>query len=153
MSLNKMPKPILIIEDSPEDFEVLERAFKKADLDIPLFRCKSGQEALDFLFRDGAFKDYPASPIPALILLDLNMPGTDGYTVLQALKKDDRLKSIPVIVLSTSKSADDVRRSYQSGANSYIQKPEDMQGYVSMAQIIKTYWFGCSILPLQWGNA
>lgn len=150
--LSKSPKPILIVEDSPEDFEVLERAFKKAHLDTPFIRCKNGQEALNFLYRKGVYEEYTNVPQPSLILLDLNMPGTDGYSVLEKVKDDENLKSIPVIVLSTSRSIEDVKRSYQSGANSYIQKPEDMQGYIDMAEIIKTYWFSCSILPLQWGN-
>lgn len=146
MTANKI-RPILVIEDSPEDFEVLVRAFSKAEILLPLYRCKDGDEALEFIFRRGRYESDPYAITPALILLDLNLPGTDGYKVLSQIKEDKSIRSLPVIVLSTSKSDTDVRKSYDAGANNYMQKPVDMDGYVRMARMIKTYWFECSILP------
>lgn len=137
----------MVVEDSPEDFEVLERAFRKAEFEIPLYRCKDGKEALDLLYKEESFRNYPNHMEPPLILLDLNMPGMDGHTLLETVKDDDELKYIPIVVLSTSGSIDDIHRSYQSGANSYIQKPGNMQGYVDMVKHIKSYWFDCSSLP------
>ncbi len=140
-------KPILVIEDSPEDFEVLVRAFNKAEILLPLYRCKDGADALEFLFKRGRYENDPYAVSPAVILLDLNMPGTDGYEVLREIKTNRALFLTPVIVLSTSKSESDVKKSYELGANSYIQKPVDMEGYVRMAKMIKSYWFECSVLP------
>ena len=149
MTQKKKPVPILVVEDSPEDFEVLERACKKAGFDVPLYRCKNGEEAVNLLYKEGEFEHYPSDANPALILLDLNLPGLDGHALMETIKDDQQLRYIPIIVLSTSGSSDDVLRSYQNGANSYIQKPEDMQGYVSMVQDIKTYWFCRSKIPFQ----
>lgn len=142
-------RPILVVEDSPEDFEVLQRAFKKAEILLPLLHCDGGDDALDFLFAKGKYAGANAPDRPSLIVLDLNMPGTDGFTVLERIKaKDSQLAQIPTVVLSTSRSEDDVRRSYRSGANSYIPKPVDMTGYVKMAELLKCYWFECSLLSV-----
>ena len=140
-------KPILVIEDSPEDFEVLVRAFNKAEILLPLYRCKDGDDAIEILFRKWRYEQDPFVVTPTIILLDLNMPGTDGYEVLAKIKGNKESMKTPVIVLSTSKSEDDVKRSYEAGANNYIQKPVDMDGYVRMARMLKSYWFECSILP------
>lgn len=147
--------PILVVEDSPEDFEVLERAFKKSGFDIPLQRCKDGQDALDLLYKEGAYENLPKHAKPSLILLDLNMPGLDGHALLESLKDDDAngLSKIPIVVLSTSSSDNDINQSYQRGANSYIQKPDDMKGYVEMVNDIKDYWFSRCSLPTCWVSA
>ena len=84
-----------------------------------------------------------------MILLDLNMPGLDGHTLLENVKDDDRLRHIPIIVLSTSSNLDDVNKSYRNGANSYIQKPGDMSGYVNMVRELQDYWFVRCQLPVQ----
>jgi CheY-like chemotaxis protein len=141
-------RPILVVEDSPEDFEVLQRAFRKAEILLPLLRCVDGDDALDFLYVRGDYTPETAPP-PALVVLDLNMPGTDGFGVLERIKTDDALMQIPTVVLSTSRSEEDVRRAYKSGANSYISKPVDMSGYVRMAELLKSYWFECSVLATQ----
>lgn len=153
MQGNNKKIPVLVVEDSQEDFEVLVRACERAGFDMPLRRCKDGQEALEYLYREGAFENYPKNEQPPFILLDLNMPGMDGHTLMETIKDDDDFKYIPVIVLSTSGNSDDVFRSYQNGANSYIQKPDDLKGYVKMVEQIRAYWFECSMLPMQWGTA
>ena len=141
--------PILVIEDSSEDFEVLERAFKKAGFTVPLHRCKNGQEATNLLYREGEYEFFPKEAEPSMILLDLNMPGLDGHTLLENVKDDDRLRHIPIIVLSTSSNLDDVNKCYRNGANSYIQKPGDMSGYVNMVRELQDYWFVRCQLPVQ----
>jgi CheY-like chemotaxis protein len=141
------PQAILLVEDSPEDFEVTVRALRKAGLANPIFRCEDGDEALDFLSRRGRFADPEAAPRPGIILLDLNLPGTDGREVLAAVKADPALRPIPVVVLTTSTDERDIDRCYQAGANSYVNKPVDLEGFMRAIQGLKDYWFEIVILP------
>ena len=138
---------ILLVEDSPEDYETTVRALKKAGLANPIFRCESGDEALDFLYQRGAYSDPASAPRPGIVLLDLNLPGTDGREVLAEVKGNTDLQSIPVLVLTTSSDERDIERCYQSGANSYIKKPVDLLGFMQAVQSLKDYWFEVVILP------
>ena len=140
-------QPILLVEDSPEDFEATRRALQKSGLRNPVYRCADGDEALDFLHRRGVFADPATSPRPGIILLDLNLPGTDGREVLSDIKQDERLKQIPVIVLTTSSDERDVDACYRAGANSYIQKPVDMDGFIKAIERLNDFWFEVVILP------
>jgi two-component system response regulator len=137
-------QPILLVEDSPEDFETTERAFRRSGLKNPIQRCADGDEALDFLFRRGQYADAPR---PGVILLDLNLPGTDGREVLSEIKADAELKQIPVIVLTTSSDTRDVSACYRAGANSYIQKPVDLDGFMKAIERLNDFWFEVVILP------
>lgn len=138
---------ILLVEDSPEDYETTVRALTKAGLGNPIFRCESGDEALDFLYRRGAYSDPASAPRPGVVLLDLNLPGTDGREVLAEVKGDANLRSIPILVLTTSSDERDIERCYQAGANSYIKKPVDLVGFMQAVQSLKDYWFEVVILP------
>jgi two-component system response regulator len=138
---------ILVIEDSPADYEATLRALRKAGLANPIFRCSDGDDALDFLFRRGASTDPDRAPRPSVILLDLNLPGTDGREVLAEIKADDSLKSIPVVVLTTSTDERDIQKCYLAGANSYMKKPVDLLGFISAIQRLKDYWFEIAVLP------
>lgn len=140
-------QPILLIEDSPEDYEATVRAFERSGLRNPIFRCEDGDNALDFLHRRGRYADPEQAPRPGVILLDLNLPGTDGRDVLTEIKQDDRLKQIPVIVLTTSDDARDVEACYRAGANSYVQKPVDMDGFLRAIERLNGYWFEVVVLP------
>lgn len=140
-------QPILIVEDSQEDFEATVRAFKKSGLANPIFHCKDGDEALDFLFNRGEYADPAEAPGPGIILLDLNLPGTDGREVLSEIKKDNKLKKIPVVVLTTSSDERDIEQCYNNGASSYIIKPVGFSGFVKAIQRLKDYWFEIVILP------
>ena len=146
-----MPKtpnqPILLIEDSPEDYEATLRAFRRSGLKNPIHRCEDGEEALDYLFRRGRYTEPASSPCPGVVLLDLNLPGTDGREVLAAIKGDERLKEIPVVVLTTSSDERDINACYRAGANSYIQKPVDIDGFVKAIERLNGYWFEVVILP------
>ena len=140
-------RTILIVEDSDDDFLATTRAFKKAGLHNPVRRCTNGDQALDYLFRRGEFADPARSPCPGVILLDLNLPGLDGRDVLRAIKSDAHLKAIPVIVLTTSSAEQDIKRCYEDGANSYVQKPVDLAGFILAISRLKDYWFEVAILP------
>lgn len=142
-----LSQPILLVEDSPEDFETTERAFRRSGLKNPIYRCADGDEALDFLHRRGRYADPDKAPRPGVILLDLNLPGTDGREVLSEIKNDPDLKQIPVIVLTTSKDERDVEVCYRCGANSYIQKPVDLDGFMKAIERLNDYWFEVVILP------
>jgi CheY-like chemotaxis protein len=144
---NTPNQPILLVEDSPEDFEATLRAFQRAGLKNPVRRCEDGDDALDYLFRRGRYADPEEAPRPGVILLDLNLPGTDGRQVLSEIKAADHLKEIPVIVLTTSSDERDINACYRAGANSYIQKPVDLEGFVQAIERLNGYWFEVVILP------
>ena len=140
---------ILIVEDSPEDYEATSRALKRWRLANPIFHCRDGDEAMDFLCRRGVFKDPANSPRPGLILLDLNLPGTDGCEVLERIKTDPDLRRIPVVMLTTSNDCKDVDFCYNAGANSYMQKPVDMASFIQSIGKLADYWFDVALIPLQ----
>jgi CheY-like chemotaxis protein len=138
---------ILLVEDNPDDYEAAIRSFKAAHLDNPVHWCKTGKDALDFLKHEGAYAGSEASSKPALILLDLNMPGIDGRKLLELAKRDPGLKKIPIVVLTTSSDERDVSQCYELGASTYIQKPVDFDGLIGAVHRIKDYWFGVALLP------
>ena len=144
---NKPNQPILIIEDSPEDYEATLRAFRRSGLANPIYRCEDGDEALDYLYRRDNFENPATSPKPGLILLDLNLPGTDGREVLSEIKSDSELRHIPVIILTTSSQEEDIRKCYNYGANSYICKPISLESLVDSIRRLKDFWFEIVILP------
>lgn len=140
-------QPILIVEDSDEDYFATIRALRKSGLANLICRCENGDQALAYLFREGRYSDRQLSPRPGIILLDLNLPGTGGQEVLAEIKQDAVLKKIPVIVLTTSDEEEDVEKCYAEGANSYIRKPVDMKGFMDAIQQLREYWFEIVILP------
>jgi len=138
---------ILIVDDSDDDFEILLRAFKKQNnLQNPIFRCENGQKALDYLFYKGNFEKAD-HPYPGIILLDLNMPGIDGKQVLEKIKQHEELREIPVVIFTTSNDEKDIEHCYQLGANTYIQKPVDLQRFMEAIERLKEYWFEIALLP------
>ncbi|MEX2220050.1 MAG: response regulator [Phycisphaerales bacterium] len=145
--MKESPHPVLIIEDSPEDFEATCRALRRAGVVNPIYRCQDGDELMDYLKRRGRFAEASSAPVPGLILLDLNLPGTDGREALGTIKSDERFKSVPVVVLTTSSDERDIEGCYRAGANSYIQKPVDMERYMRLIRILAEYWLDSVILP------
>ena len=145
--MNAIAQQILLIEDSPEDYETTLRSFKKAGVANTFHHCQDGDEALNYLFHRGLYTDPVSAPRPAVILLDLNMPGADGFEVLAQIKQDQGLKTIPVIVLTTSSDERDINNCYRAGANSYIQKPVDLSKFIEAIQRLSDYWFEIVILP------
>lgn len=143
IDLNKL---IMIVEDSPEDHDATLRAFKKVNLKNKVIRFEMGDECLDYLFGRGEYEGKKPV-LPELIMLDLNLPGLDGREVLKIIKSTPHLKMIPVIVLTTSDDERDIEDCYRDGANSYIQKPVNFQGFIEAITKLKEYWFEVAILP------
>ncbi len=143
----RLSQPILIVEDSREDYETTVRAFQKAGVANSIYGCESGDEALDYLYGRGKYANGEHAPRPGIILLDLNLPGTDGREVLARIKTDPDLKRIPVIVLTTSSDERDIEDCYADGANSYIQKPLSLDGYLSVIRRLKEFWYEIVVLP------
>ena len=126
----------------------MERALRKSKLANPIVRCTEGDEALDYLLRRGKYSRPEMSPRPGIILLDLNLPGTDGRDVLHEIKKHPELCKIPTVVLTTSADERDIDECYRAGANSYVQKPVNLDGLFAAIQRLKDYWFEVVILPI-----
>lgn len=147
-----MRQPILLVEDSDEDYEATLRAFRKARVANEIHRCITGDEALDFLFRRGDYAEPAPAPRPGIILLDLNLPGTDGREVLAEIKASDELKAIPVVILTTSASGADIERCYGLGANTYIQKPVSFEGFLEAIERLRDYWLELALLPQKGGG-
>jgi CheY-like chemotaxis protein len=138
---------ILLVEDNPDDYESTVRSFKKAHLSNPVHWSPSGQDALDYLRKRGKYQHDSSAKLPQLVLLDLNMPGLDGRKVLELMKSDPHLKSLPVVVLTTSSDMMDVNKCYDLGASTYIQKPVGFEGLIEASTRLKDYWFGVAIFP------
>ena len=143
----EQPPLLLVIEDSNEDFEALQRYIRRSPLTIPIYHCVDGDDALAFLDRTGRYADPQSAPRPGLILLDLNLPGTDGREVLRKIKQDETLKLIPVVVFTTSNNPKDIEACYRQGVNSYIIKPMDFNRLKRSIQIFIDYWFDTTVLP------
>jgi CheY-like chemotaxis protein len=135
----------LIIEDNPGDIELLKLAFKKNKIEGDFIEKEDGQSAIDYL-QELKSKNNPGS-LPKIVLLDLNLPGKSGHEVLEEIKRDDFFKSMPIIVLTTSDSPDDIQKSYQLYANSYLVKPSDFSQFTEMISALKDYWIQKSKLP------
>jgi len=135
---------VLLVEDSPGDIRLTREAFKEAKVHINLHVASDGVEALSFLKRQG---EYAAAPRPDLILLDLNLPKKDGREVLAEIKESPTLKTIPVVILTTSASEEDILRSYLLHANCYITKPVDLAGFLKVVQSIDSFWLSVVKLP------
>ncbi len=131
---------ILLVEDNPNDVELTLRAFKKNNLTNPIEVVRDGAEALEFIFGTGAFAGRQVENGPKIILLDLKLPKVDGLEVLRRVKSDPRTKTIPVVVLTSSREERDIVESYQLGVNSYIVKPVDFDQFIESARLLGLYW-------------
>ncbi len=139
-------RPIVLIEDSDEDFEITSAAIRLAKLQNPIIRCKTGTEATDYLSQRGRFLQAVE---PAFILLDLNLPGMDWRRILAEICQSPFLSATPAIVLSTSNNPRDVRLCYQLGAAGYLVKPVDLNRFERMIQGLAEYWMQVVLLPEQ----
>jgi CheY-like chemotaxis protein len=139
-----VPIEVLLVEDSPGDVRLTREAFKDAKVHINLHVASDGVEAMAFLGREGNHANIPR---PDLILLDLNLPKKDGREVLAELKESPTLKSIPVVILTTSASEADIHGSYQHHANCYITKPVDLEGFLKVVKSIDGFWLTVVKLP------
>lgn len=133
-------KPILLVEDNPDDVALTLRALKKNNIVNQVVVANDGVEALDYLFGSGAYAGRDVREQPSLVLLDLRMPRMDGLEVLKRLRDDDRTKRLPIVVLTSSKEETDLVRSYDLGANSYIRKPVDFVQFTQAVGQLGLYW-------------
>ncbi len=138
------PVEVLLIEDNPGDVRLTKEAFREGKVINNLHVAVDGEEAMQFVRREGKFQDVPR---PDLILLDLNLPKKDGREVLEEIKSDDDLKCIPVVILTTSRSEEDIIRTYNSHANCYITKPVDLNQFLNVVESIEDFWVTMVKLP------
>jgi two-component system, chemotaxis family, response regulator Rcp1 len=142
--MNVIPIELLLVEDSEPDVRLTIEALREAKVKNRLWVVNDGVQALEFLRRQGRYADAPR---PDLILLDLNLPRKDGRQVLTEIKNDPALKCIPVVVLTTSKSEEDILRAYQLHANCYITKPVDFNRFMEVVKSIESFWLTVVTLP------
>ena len=135
-----MEVEILLIEDNPNDAELTMRSFKKNNITNSILHLKDGAVALEFLFGSGEFEGRNTNNKPKVILLDLKMPKVDGIEVLQKIKANDTTKTIPVVILTSSKEDPDIDKCYKLGANSYIVKPVDFDSFQKVVTQLGLYW-------------
>ncbi len=128
---------ILLVEDNPDDIEITKRALSRSSVKSELYVVRDGQEALDFLYKRGEYADAPR---PDLIFLDLKLPKVHGHEVLARIKQDEKLRRIPVIVLTVSRSEADMVKAYDSGASGYIQKPVSSSEFIKVITTVRDYW-------------
>ncbi len=138
------PIDILLVEDSPADVRLTREALKEAKVLNTLHVVEDGVAAMAFLRKQGLYAD---SPMPDLILLDLNLPKKDGREVLAEIKEEEELKRIPVVVLTTSRAEEDVVRSYHLHANAYVTKPVDLTQFLSVIRTLEEFWLAVVTLP------
>jgi CheY-like chemotaxis protein len=131
---------ILLVEDNPFDAELTIRALRKNNIATNFLHLKDGTEALEYIFASGAYEGRDINEKPKVILLDLKMPKVDGFEVLYRIKKDDKTKKIPIVVLTSSKESPDISKSFELGANSYIVKPVEYDGFIKAVMELDLYW-------------
>jgi len=136
--------PILMAEDNENDILITRRAWKKGNIRNQLHVVNDGEEVLDFLYKRNGYEN---APTPLLILLDLKMPKMGGFEVIQHIKEDKDLKSIPIIVLTSSDRTVDIGRAYKAGANSYIVKPVNFDKFIKSILEVKNYWLNICKMP------
>jgi CheY-like chemotaxis protein len=143
----KVRHTILLIEDNPADVKITQRALRESELAVELVVVRDGQQAIEYLLRQGEYADAPRWHCPELILLDLNLPIVPGREVLARIRSTPHLKTVPVVVLTTSRRREDVQEVYAAGANTYIEKPADFARFVEVLRTIHRYWLDTALLP------
>ena len=145
--MNKQSITILLADDDADDRMMAADALEESRLANDLRFVEDGEELMDYLHRRGKFAEPDAAPRPGLILLDLNMPRKDGREALREIKAEPELRTIPVVVLTTSKAEEDIYRTYDLGVNSFITKPVNFDSLVSVMKALSKYWFEIVELP------
>ena len=133
-------RPILLVEDNPDDQQLAIRAFKKSNLSNEIVLASDGVEALDYLFGTGAYENTGLPVLPAVVLLDLKLPRKDGLEVLKEIRANDRTRLLPVVIVTSSKEEQDLLNGYELGANSYVRKPIDFNEFVDAVRQLGIYW-------------
>jgi len=138
---------ILLVEDRQDDVVLIRKAFEKTGVVNPVKVVHTGDEAIAYLAGEGTYSNRAEYPLPALVLLDLKLPGTDGFDVLGWIRRQEGLRGLPVVVLTSSDQISDVNRAYQLGANSFFVKELDFQGSVDFSKLLQNYWLTKTRLP------
>ena len=141
MTEHKNKHVILIVEDDEDDYFLITNSMQNSEFDCEVRWVKDGEEAMNYLLRQNEWQDPLKSPIPSLILLDINMPKKNGLEVLQEMKKNPALKNLFTVIFTSSKNKDNILSAYSLGANSYIQKPSQIEKFKTGIQMILEYWF------------
>mgnify|MGYP000915209772 CR=1 FL=1 len=141
------PLLVLLVEDNDDHAELVMRNFERLDFPCTIRHVRDGEAALDYIFRRGAYADLAGSPLPSLILLDLRLPRVDGLSVLKEIKSSDELRVIPVVVLTSSQSDNDICSAYQNHVNSFLVKPLDGACFSRLMQELGLYWLQRNIRP------
>lgn len=149
MTINGQALVILLVEDNEDHAELVKRNFQAHRIANHIYHVKDGEEALDFLFHRGIYSDAEANPRPNLILLDLRLPKLDGLGVLNVVKADAQLKSIPTVVLTSSESEHDIDLAYRNHVNSFLVKPLDFEKFSALMRELGMYWLGWNTNPYQ----
>ncbi len=145
--MNDQTVVILLAEDDPDDRYLISEAFDESNLSVRLFIVNDGEEMLDYLYHQGKYSDPHRWPLPALIVLDLNMPRKDGREVLADIKSNSILRRIPVVVLTTSQAEEDILRSYDLGVSGFITKPVSFHALLEIMKSLGNYWLNIVELP------
>lgn len=140
-------KTVLVADDDENDIRLLRHAFLRAGIDIPMKWVRDGEEAIQYLQGDNSFADRKTFPVPMLLLLDLKMPRTNGFEVLEWLRKQSDLRRLLVVVMTSSDEPQDVDRAYDLGANSFLKKPDDFDELTKMSQKLHEYWLETNLCP------
>ena len=138
---------ILLVEDNPDDEELTLRALKKNNIGNNLVVVRDGAEALDFLYCNGAYADRDPRELPQVVLLDLKLPKVDGMEVLARIRAEQSTRFLPVVVLTSSREEQDLIKSYQLGANSYVRKPVDFTQFIEAVRQLGLYWLVLNEIP------
>lgn len=142
-------KVILLVEDNQDDEELALVAFRKSRVANDVVVTRDGQEALDYLFAEGAFAGRDPTDLPQLVLLDLKLPKVDGLEVLRRLRASPTTRRLPVVILTSSREDEDVIRGYDLGANSYVRKPVDFEQFTAAVQQLQLYWLVLNEPPVR----
>lgn len=146
---NTPKKTVLLVEDNPDDEALTLRAFDKHNFSSAVVVARSGVEALDYLFATGTYAERDISDQPQVVLLDLNLPQIGGLEVLRRLRADERTRTLPVVVLTSSREERDLVDSYRFGCNSYVRKPVNFDEFAGAALQLGVYWLVLNEVPLQ----
>ncbi|BDA70318.1 response regulator receiver protein [Rivularia sp. IAM M-261] len=145
--IDAVQEPLLVVEDSNEDFRMLQRLMQRFEVKNPIYRCSDGDEVLNYLYHKGAYDNPRKAPRPSVILLDLNLPGVDGRYVLERIKQDITFREIPIVVFTTSSNPEDIELCYQKGANGYLIKPMDYKELHNIMRAFVNYWLEANVAP------
>jgi len=140
-------KIVLVADDDINDISLLKRAFLRAGIDVQMTVARDGEEVIQYLHGDQPFSDREAFPLPKLLLLDLKMPRANGFEVLAWLRKQEDLRRMPVVVMTSSDEPEDIDRAYELGANSFVRKPDDFTNLIKISQKLHDYWIETNLCP------